>query len=572
MIGAGSDNNNTTGCDQQRAHYQHCLPANIPRSVSLAMAAAAALTAAAATAGVTSAAKLSTESHSSSSHHHHHHGSGEISLPNTESLGSTVRRFSLNILNTSTSALDQLKSLYQHSHHYHHQPESETNSRTSSFGNILSDSSSSLTFLDSTSPSSEAPEANVTSIVANATKPHQSTSLVTSTLSNLADLFPGFLSKSTPFTTGQPLSTFGDEYEDTDDYLGLVGDNGGGGHHQYDSSKEFSSILDDSSGSSSSPTVKLMSQLSSQMLASSEDSDDDTSEQMLVRLMRKVMRHANQASQSLTGSGEMAVTSDAETSQFAEANRSQSSDSFFASNKPNIANLLSDSSPISLSASDYPSSSSSSTSLLIPSFSSLTSSSAVVSAVSNHTSPVATAAFTAVASTANQTLQHHHHNHHSHHTAAVANNNTMGTFAALTSPGGGFGLAQMFSGATANITDFLEAPLLSSTPDSSLASYPGSLANEYATPFATMVDSLTESSTLATAADPMGPLSWLDIVIIVLKVLILGTIIFAAIFGNMLVIISVFRYGGKKAICRNLFLTLAFIAGITGYVSPPTIS
>lgn len=38
-----------------------------------------------------------------------------------------------------------------------------------------------------------------------------------------------------------------------------------------------------------------------------------------------------------------------------------------------------------------------------------------------------------------------------------------------------------------------------------------------------------------------GPLDWVDIVIIVLKVLVLGTIIFSAIFGNMLVIIAVFR-------------------------------
>lgn len=39
-----------------------------------------------------------------------------------------------------------------------------------------------------------------------------------------------------------------------------------------------------------------------------------------------------------------------------------------------------------------------------------------------------------------------------------------------------------------------------------------------------------------------GPLDWFDIVIIVFKVLVIGTIIFSAIFGNMLVIIAVFRY------------------------------
>nr|XP_027199417.1 octopamine receptor beta-2R-like [Dermatophagoides pteronyssinus] len=51
---------------------------------------------------------------------------------------------------------------------------------------------------------------------------------------------------------------------------------------------------------------------------------------------------------------------------------------------------------------------------------------------------------------------------------------------------------------------------------------------------------------------------WIDIVIFVLKLLILGTIIFSAIFGNLLVIIAVFRHHRLRITTNYFIVSLAF--------------
>ena len=81
------------------------------------------------------------------------------------------------------------------------------------------------------------------------------------------------------------------------------------------------------------------------------------------------------------------------------------------------------------------------------------------------------------------------------------------------------------------------SPSLTTISDST-TSYVG---GEFVTSLATLVNSFDVATMASSETNVMEPLDWFDIVMIVLKVLVLGTIILSAIFGNMLVIISVFR-------------------------------
>ena len=404
----------------------------------------------------------------------------------------TVRRISLNILNSSSSALEQLRSAV-HYHHPHHQAKS--------LHKLVDEPLLNQTLLDADQESSDSTD--LTSSLNNSTtsallsEPAKSSSFFASTISNIGDVFPSLLPKSSSFELNlQPPSTFSDDYED-DYVMSSFSD------HHMDMSKEFS--LDN--GASTLPST-LVSHLSS-----SESSDEESSEQMLMRLMRQVMQHASEtASKSLAGAHH------ADHDDVYETGRSPNS-ALFASNKAND-NLLSDS--YSSSASLSPSSHS-----LIPSFSS-----SAASAVLNPSS--VSSSVTAMLSAATNQSQYQPQFKYHHQ-----DNSIVGGYAeALTSPGQA--MVNMFQYGP-NLTDTghtVDASPSLTTISDSTTSYVG---GEFVTSLATLVNSFDVATMASSETNVMEPLDWFDIVMIVLKVLVLGTIILSAIFGNMLVIISVFR-------------------------------
>ena len=507
----------------------------------------------------------STFSSSSPAHHkmHQHHHSYQPSDPSKEinkinqvdfssgSLTNTVRRISLNILNSSTSAIESLRTSMGSSddsiHSIGHNHQFRSSSVAGSYHNgdhinyHFSDSSSEKSSTETSDYSGVSPSEFSTSSSTNA--PVAST--LTTTYSYLTDFFPRILPNSLSINLNQKelpsSSTLNTDYM-IDDYDTI------------DSLTESESHLLKTT-TLAAPSTDINNPVTTTATSSSE---------LFMKLMRNVLNTSGEYSEDSTSN---LLNSRSHHHHHHHSHHQTSS----GDNVLFTSHLLSGSDP--LAASSSPSSSSSlssaSSSMLIPS---LMTSSFSASAVSD-SSAATTAAFSSAVdrdSSYSGSSSHYQHILNLFHLSPQANGTIPAAISSALTSSQLVAASSVFDSSLVNYNSVLDSTLthnligsnissatssaltttsavLSSSiassiePSASVGSSSSYYASEMASSFATLMMNEYTATVASSEAVFEGTYTAVDIFWIVLKVILLGSIILAAILGNMLVIISVLR-------------------------------
>lgn len=409
-----------------------------------------------------------------------------LDASNMDTFSKTVRRISLNIMNSSSSALDTTGLTTKEDH-----PGAGGGYDAATSGTSRLNLGESYLKGDNHSIS--------------AMGQAESNSPISSYSTYLTDIFPKFMRKSINFNLMQPSTFSNDDYDE--DYVSS--------YSSRLATSDESSNLPNSLLSSSSALASTVNQ---KIPSSDYSSYDETSDMLLMRLMRHVMPSS--------GTSTPITKLDTETD--------RSHNTLLASPQQYLFNLHSSASMLN----PFGSSSSSSSSNLPLDSSPFSSAIAVEASPSNSVSSLVAAVVPADISTSSSSSPASSlvASTASALTALLSNETVVAASGALTAP------EQSSADYTGHHYASVVAGASSAANISSSSQY--LLNSAFTTVSSFAVSSDLSSSTFDGDQSSLGsqPLDWLDIVIMVLKIIILGTIILSAIFGNMLVIISVFRY------------------------------